>query len=522
MLKNSKMFLLTFSITCIAIFWGLLNFPFEIPDEQSHYATVNFLAEERRMPEKLENNLSYEEQEVEYLFGIMTDGTNKYAHNPEYKPEFTTTITGKYQEDIRALNTQENRTSYTISQAAIYPPLYYWVANIFHDLSYESDIITRLFTTRIVSLIFVVLTALVAYKMGILVYKNTKYALTLLAMTVLFPMTSYLGGAVNSDNLHNLLFAAFTLICLRVIKSGIHENSSLQIGIFIGLGLITKPQAYIMIPIYLLSVLLSRKKISGKTFFNSISTIAILILLIAGWQEVPKFIEATSLSSINPYAIGAGKEHGGLSNFLNFSKEFLLRIKSEVIVWYWGIFKWSNLIMPRPIWWIANRIVVISALGIFYKFFQDFRSKKFSSVSRTSIFFILANIIYLLAIFWFDWQYYQLKGSSFGIQARYFMPLLIPQLILIHQGLINLAKKSQHKIILTKLLLAFFVLLQIVAVYTVASGYYDLSSLNSFIVQASQYKPWYAKGNYWLFWIGAYFLSLLYIIYSVILGKTKK
>ncbi len=41
------------------------------------------------------------------------------------------------------------------------------------------------------------------------------------------------------------------------------------------------------------------------------------------------------------------------------------------------------------------------------------------------------------------------------------------------------------------------VILNFIALWIIAKSYYDISNINNFIVQASQYKPWFYKG-YWL------------------------
>lgn len=505
-MKSNNVYVYIIS-TCIILFsWIFLIHPFEIPDEQSHYATVHYFVDKGIMPDRSQPNLSLEEQETEYLLGIMTDGTNKYARNPDYKPEFTNSYIGKYEQEIEALNNSENRSTYTIHQAAIYPPLYYQYSSLFYKLVNDSSLIFRLYVTRIGSLILTAISVYLAYLIGREIFHQKKWALSLALLTLFYPMTAFMGVGVNSDNLHNLLFAAFTLLAIKLIKSGWNINLSLAIGTIIGLDMITKPQAYIMLPVLAGAVLVRWKWHEWKTWFKHGFFILVPILLIAGWQEIPKFIGVGG----NPYAI-AGSAVAVGTDFTAYSTGFVKTLTQEMIVWYWGVFKWQGVLLPRMWWWTAIRLMGLAGIGIILKLYRDWKKKKLSWVGRMVIFSILANLIYAAALFWFDWQFYQRTGRSLGMQARYYMPLLVTQMALMLIGLTELGWNERVKEWIRRGLILFFLGLQLTAIYTVASSYYDLSSLSSFITQASQYKPWFAKGNWWYLWITGYLGSIIYL-----------
>lgn len=499
----------------ILFFWLLLIFPFEIPDEQSHYATVHYLVDQGSMPIRGNNNLSLEEQSVEYMFGIMTDGTNKYAHNPSHRPEFTETLMGKHEEEINKLNTNENRSTYTIHQSAIYPPLYYLITSAFYKISENANILIRLYTSRLSSLILTTATVYASYLVGTVLFGRNKRALALALLTLLYPMTTFIGVGVNSDNLHNLLFTIFTLLSLNLIKSGWKLSSSCLIGITIGLGIITKPQAYIMFPILALAIVARSRLNEWRIWPKHLSTIVLAVILIAGWQEFPKFI-----SGSNYYANIIGETIIS-TDLLGFTKQFIKTHTSTLVVWYWGVFKWQNILMPNFLWWAGIRLFALALIGVLLKFIRDFKSRNFSWIGRALVFFILANIIYASAIFWFDWQYYQRAGESLGLQARYYMPLLTSQMAILFIGISELAWNQKIKRLAIRFIILFFLILQIAAAYTLAHSYYDTSSVNTFISQASQYKPWYAKGGWWYIWTSGYIFSLTYLCFLVLSEKKK-
>jgi len=75
-------------------------------------------------------------------------------------------------------------------------------------------------------------------------------------------------------------------------------------------------------------------------------------------------------------------------------------------------------------------------------------------------------------------------------------------------GITGFSKKKKYNNIIRKLLIVFFVSLQLAGIYTIAKSYYDISNINTLFIQASQYKPIFAKGYVWIIWVITYLLSL--------------
>jgi len=383
------------------------------------------------------------------------------------------------------------------------------------------DILTRIFVSRLPSILLTLGIVIVAYLVGNLIFSSRKYALTLALMTFFYPMTTYVGAGVSSDNLHNLLFAIITLLALKLVKSGWTRNLSLCIGVVIGLDLITKPQAYILIPILLLAIIIRWRWDEWRKILGSGAYILMPILVIAGWQEIPKLVYGNSAVGVTSYSARA-INFGGIDNFKAFFSAYLKTHATEMIVWYWGVFKWFGVIMPKIWWWIANRLLGLAFIGIVLGFIQDRMARRISWQSQVVLFCIGANLIYIFALGWFDWQFYQEYGRSLGLQARYYMPLLITQMTFILIGLTNLGWNKVSKEWIRKGIIIFFMGLQLTSFYVQLKSYYDLVPLSTLIDQISQYKPIFAKGNWWYLWFPLYFTGIITTTLTVLKGNLKK
>src|SRR5688500_11506628 len=87
------------------------------PDEQAHFAQVAFFAETGQMPYYPED-LNKEILISERLLGTERDerGNNKFTFHPEYRIEYTDSLIGRYEEEIKNLP-KKYRTEFVKQEA---------------------------------------------------------------------------------------------------------------------------------------------------------------------------------------------------------------------------------------------------------------------------------------------------------------------------------------------------------------------------------------------------------------------
>lgn len=490
----------------ISLFWSFATPIFEFPDEQAHIGTVEFLLKNNRVPAGEEYDMTPEMQTTQKLLGVFRDpyGNNSITYHPEYRVPYTNALTGLYEEQIVALNNPESRGEYIWKEAARYPRLYYDFVGLGDRLVHDSDIFTRVFVMRLVNLTLFVATILVAYHFGRLFFHKKYLSLTLALMVLLQPMYTFLSAGVNSDNLHNLLVACILTLGVYHLKYGPTVVSTLFSLLVLGLDLLTKPQGFIVIPILALSYLpfLLKQKLS-----TSSKLILLLYTLVA-------IVYTQSLWSPYISLLNSPNMHGvSFNSFLSFSVNKLI---SQNIVWYWGVFKWLGVVLPPLYWQLANRLVLLSGVGLLFYFYKVLKGKKVMSALLPTLYLIFSTVLYVGAIYWFDWQYHKDVGYSLGIQARYFFPVILPQMALMLLGLMSFGWSKYTRRLLALALTFFFLWLQLGGIWRLLTSYYDVSSLSTFVTQVSQYKPVFAKGNWWYLYLGFYVLSCLTIFVSAL------
>lgn len=493
------------AIVGIIFGWVMIVPIFEFPDEQAHFGSISYLVSNHSMPVYDKLDMTLEMVEAQKILGVFRSdvGQNKYTYHPEYHPEYTNTTIGLYENEIKDLNTSENRTTYVGSEAAKYPPLYYGLGSLYTRIVDRSDIVTRVFVTRFINLDIAVLMAIVIWNIGLLIFEKKIYARHLTFMVMLQPMMSFVTAGINSDNLHNLLFFTIIYLGLRLIKYELKVKDLLLLVATIALDIYTKPQGFIGIAIAGLAVLLAVIRSHKWKMLGWIALIGIGAIIFGGreWEKYFHLLTVVNRSG---------------SDFLEYLRFSANKLLAQNVVWYWGVFKWLGVVLPPIYWRVANRLILVSVIGFVIYWFKVFKKKKVISDPFMTLYLLLATILYALIIFWYDWQHMKQNGYSLGIQARYFFPTIVAHMSILITGIMSFSSNLKIRKWLRGGLVLIFTWLQLGGIWRIISIYYPGANLSEIISMASQYKPSMIKGDWWYLWIALYTVSLLYLLKTLL------
>jgi len=214
-----------------------------------------------------------------------------------------------------------------------------------------------------------------------------------------------------------------------------------------------------------------------------------------------------------------------LPSLIKFSWEYTIpHTIREVLPWYWGIYDWLGVTYPRIVHRIINRIIFVSSLGLLLCIYKLVKNKMWRERRVQAIIFLaFISLLYFIAISFYDWMSWYTQKYQLGVQGRYFFPVISIHMLLLLIGWRALfPQKWRLKLWGTLLLGLLMIFLNLYGLYTVAKTYYDLSSLSTFIIQASQYKPWFLKGIYLCILILIYFMTITVFLIKYILYVTSE
>lgn len=513
---------LIFALVLIkSIVWVLLIPLWHSPDEQAHFGHVAYLAEGHPLPHGKNKDLTEEIYTSEEILGTKRDlqGNNQFTYHPEFRLDYSQNLTGPEELKIKNLPL-ETRKNLVYKESAYYPHFFYQVSAKIYNVFYQSNLFIRVFSVRLFWLLAHVLTIYFSLKIAQLVFPKNYFLIILsIILTAMHPMYSFVSSGVTSDSLHNLSFAAVIYFSLALIKSA-KLTDLFGLVISFGFGLVNKPQfllaGLIVIPA-LISLIIKKPKSILKVIAILVSTLLIAYLLSPVYV---KPLITIILSGKIPYfdpnrIVNYVRPDYSLFDHLRWTVNHTIR---EVLPWYWGVFNWLGVTLPRWVNRVLMRLLVVSGLGLVIKAIKIFKRKQFTLQNKLIGFLAYSALIYFLSLFFWDWHHVKANGFSFGIQGRYYFPTLIPHMILLVVGyttVVNLIKSKKIRKFLKLLLALWFIFLQLIGLHTLAKAYYDLSSFKVFIVQASQYKPWFAKGIFLSSSLTIYLVLIITLILSL-------
>jgi hypothetical protein len=509
---NNKIPLFFFALFINCLFWLTLVPLWHFPDEQAHFGQVAYTAITGNKPNGDEKrDLTKEIYVSEILLGTNRDnlGNNRFTFHPGYRIYYTNTFYGEFEASISSELYDSSREDFVYKEISRYPELFYRPAALIYKILNNQDLFIRVYAVRIFSIILFISNIYLVYLFGKLIFDKEKLMTVILPLLVGFhPMMVFANVGVNSDSLGNLLFTAFLFISVKIIIKGINWKIFLTLLISSILCVYVKPQFIVSVPIvYLLSVFVIIRDISRKYRFNAIifSLIMSLFLIIAGtifYDILPSYIRLF-FSKID------------LNSLLKYTMEYSIpHTYREVMPWYWGVYDWLGVTYPRLIHRIINLIILLSTIGMIKLFYISLRKRKFRIRKyQAGIYLFSVSVIFYTAIIFYDWLSWSNTGYQLGIQGRYFFPLIGIQMLFILLGWREIFGLSRNlRTFVIKILSILMMTLNIYALYTVAKAYYDLSSWRIFIIQVSQYKPWFIKNN------GFTILIIIFIISQLLLA----
>ncbi len=489
------------------------------PDEQAHFATIQNHAEEVIKPGY--TGLTHSEELILSERFLDTERgskrVNKFTFNPDHRIEYISGPVGKYEEEIKNLP-KNTRTNMLEKEAGSYYPLYYQIGKIIYQSFYNFDLFVRVYAVRLFSILPILGITYFTYLVAKEIFPKEKYLYLVIPVLVSFqPMVTYISSGVTIDGLNILLFTAFLYFSILAIKKGLNFKNLIAMSIILGLGQITRPQFLVNLPLFALIFLydfIARKRKIVESLTNVLVFISVMILA-GGWFTLQKTLGNFFQTGvpIPYYELGQPPTPVDLSLFTHL-KNSLIQLDQQNFYWYWGVFKWLSLVYPAILNQILKGISLIALIGGVIWFLKILKNKNFSKETLAIIFLLIASLFTAFGVFFVDWRHILTNGFSLGVQGRYFLPSVLPHMILATIGILALVPEKFAKITAFGLGVGMIVL-NTFALFWVTNSYYYIDR-GDLLGQLSQYKPVLFKSPFLLVYFGLYFASLIFLFWQLI------
>lgn len=450
------------------IFSILLPF-FQGPDEQTHYGTIQYRAEPKvkswsmREPQKrlsIGSDISTYGFSEETIRSAQATQFDEIKFQDENTQNFSDSSFGP-NEEIVTQNSWNRYIDTSPISASGTPSVYYSLAAGLEKLFSDHSVFFRFFLMRLLSVILgalvVLLTYLTARKTGFSAWQSL-----LASVLVAFqPMFSATAAIVNIDIALILAFSLFIYAAVSLMAEGLGWKYTTLLVFSIGLGILSKGPgvvlAVVAVPL-LISLAYKRLNISLKKFFLG-AALSIFLLSVITFILVPQsyFISITNISTVSKF----DSPLVSLEKYIN--KTIGGNGPSITHASYWGNFGWLDTKISNTALDIIRVLEILALIGIILYLVSGVTKEKSHLPEKKYVVFFIGIILALqLAIRFYDWRVFDAtKQILVGTPGRYFLPNIIPHILLIITGLGFFTRNKKQFHILLKVLALLMILLSL-------------------------------------------------------------
>jgi 4-amino-4-deoxy-L-arabinose transferase-like glycosyltransferase len=236
-----------------AVAWNISVPAFQGPDEASHFAYLQYLAENGRMPSVTLGGASTEESEALRWLNLRP-----LEGNDAGRPAWTSADLRAFQE-IEKHEAKGSRAN-GVGENALgkNPPLYYAAMAIPYRVFLWLPLLKRLFVLRILNSLCFLATIALTWMIAGEVFGRARWKQTLAtAVVALEPQLAYTSAVMNADNLLITLTTAFLLAALRLVKYGPSTKRVLGASAIAAAAVLTHGRGLVTLPVLAVALLVS-------------------------------------------------------------------------------------------------------------------------------------------------------------------------------------------------------------------------------------------------------------------------
>ena len=343
----------------------------QAPDEPSHVALVQFIAEQHRLPQAGE---IYRADELHQLAVLTPPHMIQGERN--VKQEYSDTQTGPNEEEILTLDPEMRVSfdSHVYVSAMFVPPLYHWLASLPYRLFYSADVLSRVFAMRLASVLLTVGLVWISYWVARESFPTRPLLWRTVPIVTSFqPMVTFIGSVVNSDMLLLLLLGIATWLVIRALRRNFTWQVAAGLGVVTGLGLLTKPMILgygLGLAIVLLILWLKKRQPWWKLGLYSLLIPGIAVV-ISGWFMVRnQRIQGAPLYDNpydNPHIVERFNPKPDLTIQAYWQDVFEVQLRNSIVRSYWVNFGSLDTPMPEEVYeslrWVSR--LAFLEIGLF-------------------------------------------------------------------------------------------------------------------------------------------------------------
>ncbi len=301
--------------------WSILIPPFQVPDEPSHFAYTQQLAENHRLPSSGESSYSPEEQTV-----LRDIHQYSVRQSPETHTISSAAEQQQLQEDMDQHLSRHGEGG--VGGAYNTPPLYALLETVPYELASTGTLLDQLESMRLASALMAGLTALFVFLFVREALPGVRWAWTVAGLSVaLAPLLAFMGGAVNPDSMLAAVSAVIFYGMARAFRRGLTRRLAIVIGAATAIGFLTKLNFIGLAPGIILGMIVltvRASRIQGRVAYGSLG-LALAVATVPVWLYIlVNILSGHALLGIVSSTSKLAQAHGSPLNKVSYVWELYL------------------------------------------------------------------------------------------------------------------------------------------------------------------------------------------------------
>ncbi len=404
-----KLFILIVLVyLALGIGYALLTPIWQAPDEPAHFNNIRHIAATRSLP-----ILQYGDYDQAYLEKLKAE---------KFPPRLS----------IDAVRYEGHQ-----------PPLYYLLMTPLLKLLSGTSQQVQVWALRLVNVGIGALVILFIWLSARLLFpKRPQVALLAAGFVAFLPMHIAMSASINNDTLAEMFIAVVMWRLLMALQE--EETSPGQwalIGMLIGLGLLTKFQAYILIPlagvVWLWQLWRGWRghRLSARLFLSGAAlALPALLLPLPWWLRNMRVYGPTDLFGLDRHSmVVVGQPRTADWIAAQGWGAFLHRFVTFTFQSFWGVFGWMGVFMDARVYLLLTLFSLLILTGLAYQVWRWHRGRLTLSgfQKRGAVVLLLHLGLVVAAYLWYNLDFVQHQG-------RYLFPALLPISIFVAVGVLGL------------------------------------------------------------------------------------
>ena len=436
--------------------WSLAFPLWQGPDEDDHYAVIQFIAENGRLPDTADTLLPDEVARSRELADV-----GRLDYNPEQRQGWSDGSIGLREAEFDQLPlASRTSTELGITGKLMHAtPLYYLIAAIpYRLIGYSQNLLVRMQVQRLFAVLLSSPIVIVAYLIARLLFpNNAPMRLTIPILVAFQPQLTQMTAVISVDGLFFVLYSLLIYFCLRVLRDGLDGKTAVLIGLTFAAAFLIKPTINGFAPLVALVVLYDwwRRKGERMRVLGAALLMNLVILPPAAWWMARSWRINHDLFYFNPVVEG----HRIIQNpFYDYHVwphllDFYQSVWGGLFVTWWAHFGWVDTPLPPWVYTVLRGLTFLAIAGLIWQLgrhwgkrpsFTEWRQGRRMAPLGIWLFLALTLLVPMVLLQVYDLTFWWEYGNGRGLQGRYWLGTIVPMLTFFSLGLLFFLPQRWH------------------------------------------------------------------------------